>query len=107
MLSSAEKQQHNASVLKLTIQPNQAYTSPPIWSTNRKWEGLYKAESRNQNDNIVVWQYKQFWHFKNRTCHRAFKKTSGYNNLLSDSEAHSIYICPKARFEKEKRFNHA
>ena len=65
------------------------------------------VQSRHQNDNRVVQQYKQCWHFKNRTCHRAFKKTRGYNLLLSDSEAHSMYICPKARLEKEEWFNHA
>ena len=37
------------------------------------------VQSRNQNDNRVVQQYKQWWHFKNRTWDRAFKKTSGYN----------------------------
>jgi len=36
-----------------------------------------------------------------------FKITSGYNLLLSDSEAHSMYICPKARFKKEEWFNQA
>ena len=60
------------------------------------------VQSRNQNDNTVVQQYKQSWHFKNRKWYKAFKKTSGYNILLSDSEAHSMYICPKARFEKRE-----
>ena len=57
------------------------------------------VQSKNKNDNIVDPQYKQCWHFNNRKWYRAFKKTSGYNLLLSDSEAHSMYICPKARFE--------